>query len=169
MKKQYKIILEIFIVIMIIIALGYCNKCVHKSIPHVQDASIKEAKLVYNQKLKEVEIIEKIRIVQKHHYNTVYDTIYKTAPDTCHYYLAKLNAECKINDSINDLVIKAYGAVIDAGMVYQLKKDSLIFEQDLVIDSLKKSRKKYFKGFRHGFFAGAIIVQSLNLGAKLIK
>ena len=183
MKTQYRILLEIFIVLMIIIALGYCNKCVSKPTQHKTNIPITNTKVaeqiagyVYD---KEVDTLNKAKVlipIYKDRWHTRYDTIYKQAPDTCHYYLAKLNAEKMASDSINDLVIKAYGSVIDAGIIYQAKKDSVIKVQDValkskdaVIDSLTHSKKKYFKGLKHGIIIGAIIVEGLNVGTKFIK
>ncbi len=44
-------------------------------------------------------------------------------------------------------------------------RDSVIEQKNTVIDSLTKSKKKYWKGFKHGFLAGTIVVESLNIGA----
>lgn len=181
MKTQYRILLEIFIVLMIIIALGYCNKCVSKqtktNIP-ITDAKVTAQVYgyIYNKEVDTLNKAKELIPIYKDRWHQVYDTIYKQAPDTCHYYLSKLNAEKNASDSINDLVIKAYGSVIDAGIIYQAKKDSVIKAQDIVlnekdaiIDSLTHSKKKYFKGFKHGLIVGAIIVEGLNVGSKFIK
>ena len=47
-------------------------------------------------------------------------------------------------------------------------RDNVIVKKDAIIDSLTKSKKKYWKGFKHGFAAGAIVVESLNVGAGLL-
>lgn len=47
-------------------------------------------------------------------------------------------------------------------------RDNVIVKKDAIIDSLTKSKKKYWKGFKHGFLAGAIVVESLNVGAGLL-
>ena len=183
MKTQYRILLEIFIVLMIIIALGYCNKCVSKPTQYKTDIPITNAKVAeqivgynYKNQLIKLQKVKVLMPIYKDRWRTKYDTIYKQAPDTCHYYLAKLNAEKMASDSINDLVIKAYGSVIDAGIIYQAKKDSVILKQDValkskdaVIDSLTRSKKKYFNGLKHGIIIGAIIVEGLNVGTKFIK
>lgn len=44
-------------------------------------------------------------------------------------------------------------------------RDNVILKKDAIIDSLTKSKKKYWKGFKRGFVAGAIVVESLNIGA----
>jgi len=47
-------------------------------------------------------------------------------------------------------------------------RDNVIVKKDAIIDSLTKSKKKYWKGFKHGFVAGAIAVESLNIGAGVL-
>jgi hypothetical protein len=47
-------------------------------------------------------------------------------------------------------------------------RDNVIVKKDAIIDSLTKSKKKYWKGFKHGFVAGAIVVESLNIGAGVL-
>jgi hypothetical protein len=47
-------------------------------------------------------------------------------------------------------------------------RENVISKKDAIIDSLTKSKKKYWKGFKHGFAAGAIVVESLNVGAGLL-
>lgn len=47
-------------------------------------------------------------------------------------------------------------------------RNQVIDRKDAIIDSLTKSKKKYWKGFKHGFVAGAILVESLNIGAKAL-
>jgi hypothetical protein len=181
MKTQYRILLEIFIVLMIIIALGYCNKCVSKPTQHKTDIPITDAKVAeqiagynYSKAYNKVKIIEKLIPKYKDRWRTHYDTIYKQAPDTCHYYLDKLNAEKMASDSINDIVVKTYSDVITAGTVYLAKKDSVIKEQDIVIqelqDSIPKVRKHYlWKGRKQGFIGGVIAREAVNVGSKLIK
>lgn len=169
MKIQYRIALEIFIIIMIVIALHHCNS-------NPQPINLKETKVneqiagkVFKEQLNKVKIVEKQIPIYKIRYKTLYDTIYKEAPDTCHYYLAKLNAEKLAGDSVNYVVIKAYGNVIDAGIIYLAKKDSVIKEQDAVIDSLVHNKKKYWRGVKHGFFAGVIASGAVYVGSKFIK
>jgi len=47
-------------------------------------------------------------------------------------------------------------------------RDNVIIQKDIKIDSLIKSKKKYWKGFKHGFMAGVIVVESLNIGAGVL-
>ncbi|MFY8248314.1 MAG: hypothetical protein ACOVJ5_01280, partial [Gloeomargaritales cyanobacterium] len=47
-------------------------------------------------------------------------------------------------------------------------RNNVIVKKDAIIDSLTKSKKKYWKGFKHGFVAGAIVVESLNIGARVL-
>lgn len=47
-------------------------------------------------------------------------------------------------------------------------RDNVIEQKDAKIDSLIKSKKKYWKGFKHGFVAGAIVIESLNIGAGVL-
>ena len=80
------------------------------------------------------------------------------------------------SDIINDIVVKTYSDVITSSAVYLAKKDSVILKQDValkskdaIIDSLAHSKKKYFKGLKHGIIIGAIITQGLNIGSQFIK
>jgi hypothetical protein len=47
-------------------------------------------------------------------------------------------------------------------------RDNVITRKDVTIDSLIKSKKKYWKGFKHGFVAGSIVIESLNIGVGVI-
>ena len=47
-------------------------------------------------------------------------------------------------------------------------RDNVIVKKDAIIDSLTKNKKKYWKGFKHGFVAGTIVVESLNIGAGVL-
>lgn len=180
MKQLYKPALVIFILAMIYIALKGCGKDIK---PIINNDKIKDAKKSeqiagtdYKVKLKKSTEVVKLIPIYKDRWYKIYDTIYKTAPDTCHYYLSKLNAEKMASDSINDIVVKTYSDVVVAGEVYLAKKDSVIKAQDValnnkdaVIDSLTRSKKKYFKGLKHGIVIGAIITQGLNIGSQFIK
>ena len=181
----FKIVARLIVSIFLIIGMFWAvnQGCKPNPINHKTDIPITNAKVAeqiagynYSQASNKVKIVEKLIPIYKDRWRKIYDTIYKQAPDTCHYYLSKLNAEKMAGDSINDLVIKAYGSVIDAGIIYQAKKDSVILKQDValkskdaVIDSLVHSKKKYFKGLKHGIIIGAIIVEGLNVGTKFIK
>lgn len=173
MKQLYKPALGVFILVMIYLALKGCKS---DPKPIINNDKIKDAKkseqvagIDYKVKLKKSTEVVKLIPIYKDRWHKIYDTIYKTAPDTCHYYLSKLNAEKMASDSINDIVVKTYSDVITAGAVYLAKKDSVILKQDAVIDSLTHSKKKYFKGFKHGIIIGAIITQGLNTGSQFIK
>jgi hypothetical protein len=180
MKQLYKPALGIFILVMICLALKGCNKTPINNKTDIAITDDKAAEQIagynYNQASNKVKIVEKLIPIYKDRWKTKYDTIYKQAPDTCHYYLSKLNAEKNASDSINDIVIKSYGNLINAGIIYQAKKDSVILKQDValkskdtVIDSLTRSKKKYFKGFRHGFISGVIVSGAVNVGSKFVN
>jgi hypothetical protein len=180
MKQLYKPALAIFILVMIYLALKGCgkDKPIQNNTDKIKDAKKSEqrAGIDYKVKLKKSTEVVKLIPIYKDRWHKIYDTIYKQAPDTCHYYLAKLNAEKMASDSINDIVVKTYSDVITAGSVYLAKKDSVILKQDValkskdaVIDSLTRSKKKYFKGLKHGVIIGAIIIQGLNTGSRFIK
>ena len=185
MMTIFKIVARAFATALLLFSIYWmCKQSCDKPNPiqnntnKITDAKKSEqvAGIDYKVKLKKSTEAVKLIPEYKDRWYKVYDTIYKTAPDTCHYYLAKLNAEKMASDSINDLVIKAYGSVIDAGIIYQAKKDSVILKQDValkskdtVIDSLANSKKKFWKGFRIGFWTGVGATQAVNSGSKFIK
>ena len=181
MMTIFKIVARAFATALLLFGIYWmCKQSCDKSIPIQNNTDAKKSEQIagidYKVKLKKSTEVVKLIPIYKDRWHKIYDTIYKTAPDTCHYYLAKLNAEKMASDSINDIVIKSYGSVITAGIIYQAKKDSVILKQDValkskdaVIDSLTRSKKKYFKGIKHGIIIGAIITQGLNTGSKFIK
>jgi len=183
MKTLYRILLEIFIVLMIIIALGYCNKCVSKPTQHKTDIPITDAKVtaqvygyIYDKKIDTVNKNEPLRIIYKNKYIKAFERIYLGADPECKDKLDSVKLAYNQNDSINNLSNKLKDEAIIAGKNYLNKKDSVILRQDIalnnkdaVIDSLTRSKKKYFKGFKHGIIIGAIIVEGLNVGTKFIK
>ena len=180
MKQLYKPALGVFILVMIYLVLKGCGKD-PKTINNtdkIKDAKKSEqiAGIDYKVKLKKSTEVVKLIPIYKDRWHKIYDTIYKEAPDTCHYYLSKLNAEKMASDIINDIVVKTYSDVITSSAVYLAKKDSVILKQDValkskdaIIDSLAHSKKKYFKGLKHGIIIGAIITQGLNIGSQFIK
>ena len=182
MKQLYKPLLAIFILVMIYLALKGCGK----GKPIINN-SIKDTIAVNNLDLNialannkdlhiELDSIKKLPPIYKIKYKHFYDTIYSEAPDTCHLYLARLNAKCMVLDSINESVISSYASVIESDLQVFAKYEKLnnsrikqSKQDSLVIDSLTRSKKKYFKGFKHGIIIGAIITQGLNVGSQFIK
>jgi len=120
--------------------------------------------------------LAKLPPIYRTKYKTFYDTIYKEAPDTCHYYLAQLNHKCMVLDSINEATISSYAGVLQSDLQVFAKYEKLNKSRitksvidSLTIDSLTHSKKKYFKGFRHGFITGVIVSGAVNVGSKFVK
>lgn len=182
MKKLYKPLLAIFILAMVYIALKGCGKgkpIINNSIKDtiaVNNLDLNIA-LANNKDLRiELDSIKKLKPIFKDRWYKDYDTIYSEAPDTCHLYLARLNAKCMVLDSINESVISSYASVIESDLQVFAKYEKLnnsrikqSVKDSLVIDSLTHSKKKYFKGLKHGIIIGAIITQGLNTGSQFIK
>jgi hypothetical protein len=61
----------------------------------------------------------------------------------------------------------------DSVTIQTLKKINSLYanicrNDSVKIDSLTKSKKKYFRGFKHGFVTGVIVTQGLNVGVKAL-
>lgn len=116
-------------------------------------------------------IVNKIKYIIR--YKTVYDSLYIT--DTlCQQSLITLyNAFGDLNNA-NDSIIANKDTVIKA-LVYKvnLKQSHITIDSTYIVrlkDSIPKARRRSFaKGLFKGFIAGAIIVESANIGAIFLK
>jgi hypothetical protein len=181
MKQLYKPALAIFILVMMYLALKGCDK--PNTTQHKTDIPITNTKVtaqvygyIYDKKIDTVKKVEPLRIIYKNKYIKVFERIYLGADPECKDKLDSVKLAYNQNDSINNLSNKLKDEAIIAGKNYLNKKDSVILKQDValkskdaVIDSLTRSKKKYFKGFKHGLIVGAIIVEGLNVGSQFIK
>ena len=101
--------------------------------------------------------IEKIRIKLVYKYRSIRDTI--NIRDTVEVLqLFDLCDTLIVTDSIEINTLRH----INNNFAKIVHNDSL------VIDSLKHSKKKYFRGFKHGFIAGTILVGG-GVGALLVR
>lgn len=101
-------------------------------------------------------------------YKTKYDTIYKTAPDTCIYYLEELNHECMVLDSFNNGIITrqetqliSYSELTGIMQEKANMQDLRHIEDSLSIGTLqrklKRTRKLAVAGLFGGLITGALI------------
>jgi len=103
-ELAYKIVLPTIIVALACLALMITCKGKKPPIPippSVLDQRIDSIKVHINKDSLIIDSLMKLRPKVIVKYKTKYDTIYKTAPDTCKSYLAELNAECLKLDSFN--------------------------------------------------------------------
>lgn len=182
MKIQYRIVLEIFILIMIYLALKGCNNPKPVIINNIKDTIVNDnialnIVLENNKYLRSVnDSLIKLPPIYRIKYKAFYDTLITQAPDTCLHYLSQLNRKCMILDSVNKEVIKSDSILIASDLVVfsgyeKLNKSRIMqsFKDSLVIDSLTRSKNKFWKGFRIGFWTGAGTTQAVNSGVKFIK
>lgn len=157
-NKITQILLALFILIMICIALRYCNSKPPKEI------IFNKVDLKVNDSLRQrIDTVVKIKIVYKTKYKSFYDTLIVKAPDTCSTYLALLNYKCMQLDSINESVINTYGEVIESDLKVFSQYKKVIKSKDAIIDSISHSRKKFWLGFKYGFVSGAIVTEAINI------
>ena len=106
-ELAYKIVLPTMIVSLACLApLMTCkNKPKPKPSPGTLDKKIDSIKININKDSLIIDSLMKLKPKIVTRYKTKYDTIYKTAPDTCIYYLEELNHECLKLDSFNTGII----------------------------------------------------------------
>jgi len=181
-KKDWLFIATLLIFILLF---KYCRNVEPSIKPTIPDNKKEIAKdnldlqvtLANNKEMrKELDSLKKLPPIYRTKYKHFYDTIYKDAPDTCHYYLAQLNHKCMVLDSINEATISSYAEVLQSDLQvfakYEKLNKSRIKQSNidsLTIDSLTHSKKKYFKGFKHGFISGVIVSGVIGVGSKFIK
>jgi hypothetical protein len=175
MKEIYKIVMPYLIIgILIVIASFIMKGCERKPIkPTDQTLLISSLTNRIEHLTSEIthvkiDTLKIIKIRYKTKYDTTYIEITKQAPDTCGYYLAKLNNECLILDSINNAIISEqesqmikYSEVV--GLMQERNdaqekrhvKDSV--EINTLTKKLTRTRKIAAIGIGAAFIGGLII------------
>jgi len=170
-ELAYKIVLPTMIVSMACLALLMTckNKPKPKPLPpSILDKKIDSIKAHINKDSLIIDSLMKLKPKIVTRYKTKYDTIYKTAPDTCIYYLEELNHECMVLDSFNNGIItrqetqlisysELVGIMQEKANMQSLKH----IEDSLAIGTLqrklKRTRKLAVAGLFGGLITGAVI------------
>ncbi len=115
-----------------------------------------------------IDTLIKIKKIYKTKYDTVLLEVIKLAPDTCHYYIAKIDSACKRLDSMNNAIITDQeNQMMHYSEVVVLMQDrNILQEKRHVKDSvtinklnkkLKRTRKLAAVGIGAAFIGGLII------------
>jgi hypothetical protein len=169
-ELAYKIVLPTMIVSMACLALLMTckNKPKPKPSPGTLDKKIDSIKVSINKDSLIIDSLMKLKPKIVTRYKTKYDTIYKTAPDTCKIYLTQLNNECLKLDSFNNGIITrqetqliSYSELVNT-MQQKANIQSLKhIEDSLAIGTLqrklKRTRKLAVSGLFGGLITGALI------------
>ena len=170
-ELAYKIVLPTMIVSLACLALLFTckNKPKPKPLPpSVLDKKIDSIKININKDSLIIDSLMKLRPKVIVKYKTKYDTIYKTAPDTCIYYLEELNHECMVLDSFNNGIITrqeiqliSYSELVGI-MQQKANMQSLKHIEDSLLNAklnkkLKRTRKVGIAAFGVGFIGGMLI------------
>ena len=165
-ELAYKIVLPTMIVSLACLALMIT--CKGKPIPKpappsVLDKKIDSIKVSINKDSLIIDSLMKLKPKIKMVYKTKYDTIYKTAPDTCQYYLTQLNNECLKLDSFNNGIITrqetqliSYSELTGIMQERANMQDLRHIEDSLSIGTLKRKLKRTRKLAVAGLFGGLI-------------
>ena len=170
-ELAYKIIMPTIIIVLVCLALMITckgKKQPPQIPPSVLDKRIDSISSTINKDSLIIDSLMKLRPKVIVKYKTKYDTIYKTAPDTCKSYLAELNAECLKMDSFNlgiitrqEIQLISYselvGTMSEQSNMYVLRhaKDSLLITK--LDKKLKRTRKVGIAAFGIGFIGGLLI------------
>ena len=170
-ELAYKIVLPTMIVSLACLALLFTCKNKPKpkpAPPSVLDKKIDSIKININKDSLIIDSLMKLKPKIVTRYKTKYDTIYKTAPDTCIYYLEELNHECMVLDSFNNGIItrqetqlisysELVGIMQERANMQSLKhiEDSLSI--GTLQRKLKRTRKLAVVGLFGGLITGALI------------
>ena len=170
-ELAYRIVLPVIIVLLACLALLMTCKNKPKpkpAPPSVLDKKIDSIKVHINKDSLIIDSLIKLKPKIVTRYKTKYDTIYKTAPDTCQYYLTQLNNECLKLDSFNLGIItrqetqlisysELVGIMQEKANMQSLKH----IEDSLAIGTLqrklKRTRKLAVVGLFGGLITGALI------------
>ncbi len=167
----YKLLLPTAIISMACLALLITckNKTKPKPAPpSVLDKKIDSIKVSINKDSLIIDSLMKLKPKIVTRYKTKYDTIYKTAPDTCIYYLDQLNAECLKLDSFNMGIITrqetqliSYSELTGIMQEKANMQDLKHIEDSLSIGTLqrklKRTRKLAVAGLFGGFVGGLFV------------
>lgn len=169
-ELAYKIVLPTMIVSMACLALLMTckNKPKPKTPPSVLDKKIDSIKVSINKDSLIIDSLMKLKPKIKMVYKTKYDTIYKTAPDTCIYYLEELDHECMVLDSFNNGIITrqetqliSYSELVNTMQQKAVMQETKRLEDSLSISTLqrklKRTRKLAVAGLFGGLITGAVI------------
>jgi len=170
-ELAYKIILPTIIIALVCQALLMTCKGKEQPPqvpPSVLDNKIDSVKTHINKDSLIIDSLMKLRPKVVIKYKTKYDTIYKTAPDTCKIYLSELNAECLKMDSFNLGIItrqenqlisysELTGIMQEKAVMQDLRhtNDSLLITK--LDKKLKRTRKVGIAAFGLGFVGGLLI------------
>jgi hypothetical protein len=170
-ELAYKIVLPTIIVSLACLALLMTCKGKEQPIPippSVLDKRIDSIKVHINKDSLIIDSLMKLKPKVVTRYKTKYDTIYKTAPDTCKIYLEQLNAECMALDSFNLGIIThqetqliSYSELTGIMQEKANMQDLRHVEDSLLITKLgkklKRTRKVGIAAFGIGFIGGILI------------
>jgi len=161
----YKLLLPTAIISMACLALLMTckNKPKPKPMPGVLDKKIDSIKVSINKDSLIIDSLMKLKPKIVTRYKTKYDTIYKTAPDTCIYYLEELNHECMVLDSFNNGIITRqetqlinYSELVNTMQERANMQSLRHIEDSLAIGTLKRKLKRTRKLAVAGLFGGLI-------------
>lgn len=166
----YKLLLPTAIISMACLALLMTckNKPKPKAPPSVLDKKIDSIKVSINKDSLIIDSLMKLKPKIVTRYKTKYDTIYKTAPDTCIYYLEELNHECMVLDSFNNGIITrqetqliSYNELVNTMQQKANMQETKRLEDSLSIGTLqrklKRTRKLAVAGLFGGFVGGLFV------------
>jgi hypothetical protein len=132
--------------------------------PSVLDKKIDSIKVHINKDSLIIDSLMKLKPKIVTRYKTKYDTIYKTAPDTCQYYLEELNHECMVLDSFNNSIITrqetqliSYSELTGIMQERANMQETKRLEDSLSIGTLQRKLKRTRKLAVAGLFGGLII------------
>ena len=170
-ELAYRIVLPVIIVLLACLALLMTCKNKPKpkpAPPSVLDKKIDSIKVHINKDSLIIDSLIKLKPKIVTRYKTKYDTIYKTAPDTCIYYLEELDHECMVLDSFNNGIITrqetqliSYSVLTGIMQEKSNMQDLRHIEDSLSIGTLqrklKRTRKLAVAGLFGGFVGGLFV------------
>ncbi len=115
-----------------------------------------------------IDTLIKIKKIYKTKYDTILIEVIKLAPDTCHYYIAKIDSACKRLDSTNNAIITEqenqkmhYSEVVGLMQERNLLQEKRHVKDSVTINKLNKKLKRTRKlaavGIGAAFIGGLII------------
>jgi hypothetical protein len=130
--------------------------------------SAKINRLLLQLSTNKIDTLIKIKKVYKTKYDTTFVEVVRLAPDTCNFYLTKLNKECLKVDSANNAIISEqetqmikYSEVVGLMQERNLEQEKRHVNDSTTIHKLdrklKRTRKLAFAGIGAAFIGGLII------------
>jgi len=173
MKEPFKTLTPYIIIGILIVILTFLVKCERDPQPTDQTEfigmqSAKINRLLLQLSTQKIDTLIKIKTRYKTKYDTTFIEVIKLAPDTCGYYLTKLNNECiKLDSANNAIITEQESQMIKYSEVVGLMQErNDMQEKRHVKDSteinklnkkLKRTRKLAVVGIGIGFIGGLII------------